>query len=277
MNEIYINNAALPVLCGCGSLTAGEPFYHADRTVDFNVLIYVTEGCIYVTENDCDYELRAEELLFLKSGVRHFGKHPCPRGTCWHYAHFILSDKENLSLYDFLPPSSKPLEYAAMLPKHTKIPQHSEIAHKIRALTSHFEQPDKMSGWQLNAELFGLLSELCFMGSLNRTLTVADKAEEFLRSHRRESFSAAALEREFNLSYKWLAALFKKEKNITMQQYPNSCRMEDAAALLRTTLLTVGEIAWTLGFEDPLYFSRCFRERFGLSPTQYRKANLLNY
>ena len=232
MNEIYINNAALPVLCGCGSLTAGEPFYHADRTVDFNVLIYVTEGCIYVTENDCDYELRAEELLFLKSGVRHFGKHPCPRGTCWHYAHFILS---------------------------------------------HFEQPDKMSGWQLNAELFGLLSELCFMGSLNRTLTVADKAEEFLRSHRRESFSAAALEREFNLSYKWLAALFKKEKNITMQQYHNSCRMEDAAALLRTTLLTVGEIAWTLGFEDPLYFSRCFRERFGLSPTQYRKANLLNY
>ena len=37
MNEIFLNNASMPVLCGCDFFTAAESFYHADRTVDFNI------------------------------------------------------------------------------------------------------------------------------------------------------------------------------------------------------------------------------------------------
>ena len=37
--------------------------------------------------------------------------------------------------------------------------------------------------------------------------------------------------------------------------------MVEAARLLRFTDLAVGEIAWRVGFEDPLYFSRAFKRR----------------
>lgn len=37
-----------------------------DRMADFNVMILVTDGVMYVSENDIDYEIRAGELLFLK-------------------------------------------------------------------------------------------------------------------------------------------------------------------------------------------------------------------
>ncbi|MFR4023027.1 MAG: hypothetical protein ACLTZI_08445 [[Eubacterium] siraeum] len=37
-------------------------------------MIYVIDGCIYVTEGDTDYEVNAGELLILKNGVHHFGK-----------------------------------------------------------------------------------------------------------------------------------------------------------------------------------------------------------
>lgn len=277
MNEVYLSTAALPVICGCGSLTASEPFCHADRTVGFNVLIYVTEGCIYVTEGETDYELRAGDLFFLKSGIRHYGKALCPRGTSWHYVHFILSGQEELPRFEFQrPPQYEPLEYSSPLPKLTKISEYSEMSRAIRELTARFGGGDKMSAWRLNSDLYALLSLLC-MGALSRAPTTADKAEEYLRAHCHESFSAAAVERELHLSYKRLAAVFKSEKGITMQQYHERCRMEEAARLLRTTLMSVKEISAELGFDDMLYFSRRFRAFCGQSPTAYRKTNQANY
>lgn len=275
MNEIYIGSAALPVICGCGGLTANEPFLHADRTVDFNVMIYVTSGCIYVTEEQTDYELKAGDLLFLKSGLRHFGKKPCPRGTSWHYAHFILNGQESLPRYGFEPPPQyEPLIYSAPLPKYIKLSESSDTACAIKALTSHFERGGRMCAWRLNAELHELLTGLCFSKETERPRTTAELAGEYLRAHCRENFSAADIEKALHLSYKRLAVVFKEEKAVTMQQYHNRCRMEEAARLLRGTLLTVGEIAAELGFEDALYFSRRFRAFFALSPTAYRQKSL---
>jgi AraC family transcriptional activator of pobA len=48
--------------------------------------------------------------------------------------------------------------------------------------------------------------------------------------------------------------------------------MVEAARLLRYTDLTVGEIAYRVGFEDPLYFSRAFKRHSGRSPQAYRAA-----
>ena len=47
-------------------------------------------------------------------------------------------------------------------------------------------------------------------------------------------------------------------------------RMLEAERLLRFSDLTVGELAFRAGFSDPLYFSRAFRRRHGVSPTEYR-------
>jgi AraC family transcriptional activator of pobA len=46
----------------------------------------------------------------------------------------------------------------------------------------------------------------------------------------------------------------------------------EAARLLRYTDLSVGQVAHRVGFEDPLYFSRAFKRREGVSPLAYREA-----
>lgn len=91
MNEIVVTNTALPTLCGCGLFAASESFIHTDRIPDFCILIYVIDGCIYVTEDETDYEVKTGELLILKNGVHHFGKKKIQKGTKWIFIHFRIN------------------------------------------------------------------------------------------------------------------------------------------------------------------------------------------
>lgn len=50
-------------------------------------------------------------------------------------------------------------------------------------------------------------------------------------------------------------------------------RLLEAKRLLRFTIRPVEDIGWEIGFEDPAYFSRFFRKRTGLSPTEWRRRN----
>ena len=74
------------------------------------------------------------------------------------------------------------------------------------------------------------------------------------------------------LSTSRFSALFKKTFGMFPHQYIIQYRLEKASELLLNTSDSVSEIADACGFGDPLYFSRIFKKRFGISPTGYRGA-----
>lgn len=280
MNQIILNNSTLPVVCGCDFCVAAEPFYHADRVVDFNVLIYVTNGEINVTEDDngvqTDYCVTPGRLLFLKSGLRHLGKKACPRGTSWFFLHFITELRPAPLLSD----SPEPLrqygraEYSAILPKSI---DDENLSARLSELIDFFHYGGNQAKWELNARVFAFLSGLIKKDETQKTPSRADEIAAFLQRNYNKPFSAKSLERHFFLSYKHMASQFKREKNITMQQYHTRIRMEEAKKLLRSTALSIGEISARLGFSDMLYFSRCFHAFSGESPTAYRRRSVENY
>ena len=49
-------------------------------------------------------------------------------------------------------------------------------------------------------------------------------------------------------------------------------RMERAVVLLKDDTLTVAEVSYKIGIEDPFYFSKSFKSYFGISPSQFRKG-----
>lgn len=68
-----------------------------------------------------------------------------------------------------------------------------------------------------------------------------------------------------------VSRLFKKMTGHSFKQYQTAHRMELAAQRLRTlSNHPIGDIARSIGYDDPLYFSRAFRKFYGLSPSQYR-------
>lgn len=71
-------------------------------------------------------------------------------------------------------------------------------------------------------------------------------------------------------------ALFQKIKGITGSTPNNfimNMRLKKAAFfLLNAPEMNIADIAYRLGFGNPQYFNKCFRELFGVAPTQYRKS-----
>lgn len=76
-------------------------------------------------------------------------------------------------------------------------------------------------------------------------------------------------------NYDYLRKLFQREMGVTPLQYLNNLRLYTAAeALLNAEGASgsVTEIARMCGFREPLYFSRMFKKKYGLSPTHYAAA-----
>ncbi|MEF3305512.1 AraC family transcriptional regulator [Paenibacillus sp. GYB003] len=67
-----------------------------------------------------------------------------------------------------------------------------------------------------------------------------------------------------------LSKMFKQHTGMTPTQFLLKIRMERAKLLLREPL-TVEQVAASVGFTDPLYFSKQFKKRFDRSPTEYRQ------
>lgn len=65
--------------------------------------------------------------------------------------------------------------------------------------------------------------------------------------------------------------LFKKETGKSPKEYIMDKRQNLAAKLLSETDMTVSEISYHCGFEYESHFSRCFKEKFKVSPLQFRK------
>jgi len=73
----------------------------------------------------------------------------------------------------------------------------------------------------------------------------------------------------FNTEY--LKKMFKREVGLTPLQYLTSKRLENAASTLSSFCGkgNISETAQLCGFSDPLYFSRLFKKRYGVSPRNY--------
>jgi AraC family transcriptional regulator of arabinose operon len=75
------------------------------------------------------------------------------------------------------------------------------------------------------------------------------------------------------LSPSRLAHLFREQVGVSIVRWRENQRIIRAKLLLQTTPLPVAVIGQQTGYDDQLYFSRVFKKRVGVSPSEYRKSS----
>src|ERR1051325_327839 len=120
------------------------------------------------------------------------------------------------------------------------------------------------------------------INSINGRNGRSDAAERIGRSiaymaeHLDQPIQVAALAARASISPSHFFALFKRETGSPPIDYFIRLRMGRARELLESTGVSVKEVAATLGYQDPFYFSRLFKSVNGVAPTDYRRLEREN-
>ncbi|MGN1001900.1 MAG: helix-turn-helix domain-containing protein [Oscillospiraceae bacterium] len=95
---------------------------------------------------------------------------------------------------------------------------------------------------------------------------------DYLRDNYSQPVGLAEISGRFYVSQTYICDLFSKYLNTTFVKYLNGLRLDQAKRLLETTGLPVSQVALETGFRDYSYFSKLYKKKFGVSPSDSRGA-----
>ncbi|MBP9854343.1 MAG: helix-turn-helix transcriptional regulator [Candidatus Omnitrophica bacterium] len=108
-------------------------------------------------------------------------------------------------------------------------------------------------------------------GAVTRQQELLNRAVLYVKqNYHNNDMTLREVSSKSGISYHYLSRIFKKELNTTFAQFRNKVRMEAAKKMLKNRSLSVSQISFACGFDDPTYFCKVFRSSFGTSPTNYR-------
>lgn len=99
-------------------------------------------------------------------------------------------------------------------------------------------------------------------------------AIKYIHAHFADRITVRELAAAANMSESNFYAVFRKQMGVSPIVYLNQYRLTLASRLLKSTNDSIGAISAATGFADPFYFSRMFKDRFQLSPREYRKLHI---
>lgn len=101
----------------------------------------------------------------------------------------------------------------------------------------------------------------------------AHEALAFIEQNFQNNISVEDIASHCGLNRSYFGKIFKDSLGKTPQEFLLRYRMAKAAELLKLTHLSVGDISKAVGYENPLHFSRAFKNIYSISPRQWRSQN----
>ena len=100
-----------------------------------------------------------------------------------------------------------------------------------------------------------------------------EKIKRYIEYRYAEDVKVSELAEHCGLNRSYMTKCFTEDTGLSPKEYLMQYRMKKAKELLKNSELPVSNVAYTVGYSDPLAFSKMFRKREGVSPLEYREKN----
>ncbi len=107
-------------------------------------------------------------------------------------------------------------------------------------------------------------------GCLGDKNSIVVQVKNYVNDNYDKELSLELLGQLVNLHPVYLSKIFKEAADINLSSYITDVRMQKAAELLEQTNMQVQEIMKQIGYQKSQYFSKRFREKYGVTPKEYR-------
>lgn len=240
-----------------------EKDYKNIRTLaTITVFGFVLSGQGVVQVGTQSYAASQGDIFILPAGCYHEVTSDVHHREQWSYIWLNISGNWILKM----------LEAYQLLPQI--VTQDSGLAHLFMEA---IEATKQKSIEDMQTELQILLMRMIV--SLSETLRKRGNAltstvqaiKQFLDNSILHPFDSRGLSSHICLSMKQMNRLFKREIGTTIYNYVISKKIESAKLMLLDTRLTISDIGYKLGYEDPHYFSNLFHSKTGVRPSDFRR------
>ena len=229
-------------------------------------LTYVDQGSLHSVADGQDLLLKQGDMVIYGANQ-------------WHmqYADVDVAPRYVTLTFDLRDEEIRPLV-------NRKFTASRQVVALLRQMLREHEQLDEYSNdmiiAQLNMVLLELMREaaspsnvkLQTSNAIHSENEIIRKAQQYITAHIREKLSVPLVARQVDVSPSYLTALFHKNLQISPGEYIRRIKLQESKQMIRENDLNFTEIAAALQYSTVHHFSRQFKEKFGITPTEYAKS-----
>ncbi len=228
-------------------------------------LTYVDQGSLHSVAD-------GQDLLLGPGDIAIFG----PNQWHMHYADIGVAPRYVTISFDL-----EGADISSLLNRKFAAPQQA-----IRLIQQMLQEQDRMDSHstdmmiaQLTALMLLLLRQADSGGEKRKTSNaihaeneIIRRAQQYISSHLQEKLSVPTVARMVDVSPSYLTALFHKNLQISPGEYIRRIKLQESKQMIRENSMNFTEIAAALQYSTVHHFSRQFKEKFGITPTEYARS-----
>ena len=256
-------------------ITAMYTFYYEERERGFafageshpcEQLLYVDQGSLHVSVDGKEYHLQQGEMILIGADQWHSFYADMDTAPRYISSMFSLDMGDLSSLYNC---------------KHTAT---QKMLSLLQQMSREQEAMDTFSNDIVMAHLHYLLllllrekhnpvgGKIQSSNAVHSENDIIRRAQRYIASHIREKLSVPIVAKHVDVSPSYLTALFHKNLQISPGEYIRRIKLQESKQMIRENNLNFTEIAAELRYSTVHHFSRQFKEKFGITPTEYAKS-----
>jgi len=137
----------------------------------------------------------------------------------------------------------------------------------------HSRTPDLGQIEEVIKKSLELLCSLMSGSSITHAMSAVEKARRYVDQNLAKDLSLVSVAEAIHMNPSYLSYLYKVETGQNLSEYIREMRILAAVHLLKNFDLQIQDVAQRVGYHNPAYFTRIFKQKTGFSPQEYRELN----